>query len=96
MASKDGDEGSGSVTKVDQPYRDYANAREEDELPGDSQKTRGSGANGRGEQNFPFKLHYMLSDLEKDGLDHIVSWQPHGRCFVVHKQKEFVKHILPL
>lgn len=38
----------------------------------------------------------MLSELQKDGLDDVVSWQPHGRCFRVHKQKRFVKEILPL
>ena len=50
----------------------------------------------RSDRNFPEKLHYMLSELENDGLSHIVSWQPHGRCFLVHKQKEFVEVILPL
>lgn len=48
------------------------------------------------ESNFPVKLHYMLSDMEGDGLDHIVSWQPHGRSFTVNKPKEFVEKILPL
>jgi len=38
----------------------------------------------------------MLSELEKDGLSDVVSWQPHGRCFHVHKQKRFVKEVLPL
>jgi hypothetical protein len=33
----------------------------------------------------------MLENVEKDGYDHVVSWQPHGRCFVVHKPKEFVE-----
>lgn len=37
------------------------------------------------EPNFPVKLHYMLSELEDDGLEHIASWQPHGRCILVHK-----------
>ena len=32
----------------------------------------------------------MLDGVKAEGLDHIVSWQPHGRCFVVHKPKEFV------
>jgi hypothetical protein len=50
----------------------------------------------RGEQNFPVKLHYMLSELEIDGMDDIVSWQPHGRCFLVHKQQEFVNKVLHL
>lgn len=44
---------------------------------------------------FPVKLHYMLTETEKDGLEKIVSWQPHGRCFVVHDQKLFVQRILP-
>jgi hypothetical protein len=39
---------------------------------------------------FPLKLHDMLRHLEVDGLSHIISWQPHGRCFVVHKPREFV------
>jgi hypothetical protein len=48
------------------------------------------------DQNFPVKLHYMLSDMEADGLAHIVSWQPHGRSFTVHKPAAFVEQILPL
>jgi hypothetical protein len=50
---------------------------------------------GRGtEPPFPIKLHSMLEHVEKAGMASIVSWQPHGRCFVVHQQEEFVKHIL--
>ena len=37
----------------------------------------------------------MLSSIEKDGNSHIVSLQPHGRCFVVHKPKEFVSLVMP-
>lgn len=55
-----------------------------------------SGGNTSAGENFPAKLHYMLSEIERDGLGHIVSWQPHGRCFMVHKQKEFEQKILPL
>jgi len=43
---------------------------------------------------FPLKLHEMLHKVESHGLEHIVSWQPHGRCFVVHKPQEFVQ-LLP-
>jgi len=39
---------------------------------------------------FPLKLHEMLISTAAEGMDHIVSWQPHGRCFLVHKPKEFV------
>jgi hypothetical protein len=48
------------------------------------------------EESFPYKLHYMLTELETDGMDDIVSWQPHGRCFLVHNQKAFVEQVLPL
>jgi hypothetical protein len=51
---------------------------------------------GRGsEQTFPVKLHYMLEHIDKEGLSSVVAWQPHGRCFVVHKQNDFVEKILP-
>lgn len=45
---------------------------------------------------FPVKLHSMLDKIEADGLGHVVSWQPHGRCFVVHDTKEFVRHVMPV
>lgn len=44
---------------------------------------------------FPVKLHSMLDAIERDGYAHIISWQPHGRCFLVHKPKEFVSTIMP-
>lgn len=46
-------------------------------------------------QSFPSQLHHMLDDAELKGFDDIVSWQPHGRCFVVHKVTEFVDKVLP-
>ena len=44
---------------------------------------------------FPEKLHYMLSCMDEEETDDIVNWQPHGRCFTVHKPKEFVEDIMP-
>lgn len=44
---------------------------------------------------FPVRLHNMLSGVEAQGLTHIVSWQPHGRSFLVHKSREFTDHIMP-
>jgi hypothetical protein len=44
---------------------------------------------------FPVKLHAVLDQVEADGLAHVVSWMPHGRCFVIHDPKEFVDHIMP-
>jgi len=45
---------------------------------------------------FPLKLHEMLDQIEKDGHSDVISWQPHGRCFVVHQPKEFVRYVMPL
>jgi HSF-type DNA-binding len=94
--------GSSSSTLVD--YVDYAdevesissNAGGEHQPPLLDSTEDAAGANGSAEQNFPVKLHYLLGDMEKDGLDHIVSWQTHGRSFTVHKPKDFAKLILPL
>lgn len=44
---------------------------------------------------FPVKLHLMLNLIEKDGLDHIVGWQPHGRAFIVRDIKRFTSDIMP-
>lgn len=69
-------------------YHDYAS--EAEKVPGSTE-----GVN-HGEHNFPVKLHFMLSELETDGMDDIVSWQAHGRSFLVHKQMHFVDKVLPL
>ena len=44
---------------------------------------------------FPIKLHEALLCIEEYGSDRIISWQPHGRSFKIHKQKEFELIILP-
>jgi hypothetical protein len=46
-------------------------------------------------QMFPTKLHLMLSSAESQKFDHIVSWQPHGRCFKVHQPLRFVDEVMP-
>ena len=84
--------------KVVHKYHDYANnvegiAESAEDRHHSEELSRSM---NRGEQNFPVKLHYMLNELEKDGMDDIVSWQPHGRCFLVHKQQQFVEQVLPL
>lgn len=42
---------------------------------------------------FPFKLHDVLGDAEKDTNTHIVSWLPHGRGFKVNNIDVFVESI---
>ena len=44
---------------------------------------------------FPQKLHEFLDQVERDGYAHVISWQPHGRCFVIHKPKEFEASVMP-
>mmetsp|Transcript_19475 Transcript_19475/g.29282 ORF Transcript_19475/g.29282 Transcript_19475/m.29282 type:complete len:310 (+) Transcript_19475:115-1044(+) len=44
---------------------------------------------------FPIQLHMMLDTVEREGYAHVVSWQPHGRCFVIHDQKQFHSFIMP-
>jgi hypothetical protein len=38
----------------------------------------------------------MLERIEEDGYAHVVSWQPHGRCFVVHNPSKFVSEVMPI
>jgi hypothetical protein len=43
---------------------------------------------------FPEKLHDMLSRMDEEGTNNVISWQPHGRCFLIHKKKDFVNHVM--
>jgi hypothetical protein len=43
---------------------------------------------------FPWKVHKMLDAVVEEGLEDVVSWQPHGRSFTVHKPKVFVEKIM--
>jgi hypothetical protein len=95
--NREAKEGTDTEKKVAHNYNDYANEVEKvEERAGNQLIEEHTSMNRGGEQNFPVKLHYMLNELEKDGMDDIVSWQPHGRCFLVHKQQQFVDQVLPL
>lgn len=43
-------------------------------------------------RKFPQKLHKLLDD---NFYSDIISWQPHGRSFRVHKKKEFERVVMP-
>jgi hypothetical protein len=77
-------------------YRDYSNVNEHVLKENGSPAGDVGGISSKKDKNFPVRLHYVLSEMEKDGLQHIVSWRPHGRCFIVHDPKLFAKNILPL
>jgi hypothetical protein len=44
---------------------------------------------------FALQLHEMLVAVERDGRSDIVSFQPDGRCFRIHKPEAFLSDILP-
>jgi HSF-type DNA-binding len=47
------------------------------------------------EDLFPAKLHYVLEQVESDDRSDVITWQPHGKAFLVKDKKEFVKNFLP-
>lgn len=44
---------------------------------------------------FPVRLYNMLEGVARESQEDIVSWLPHGRCFVVRKTREFVDEVMP-
>jgi HSF-type DNA-binding len=44
---------------------------------------------------FPVKLHVVLDAIEVDGCADIMSWQPDGQGFSIHKSDQFETVILP-
>lgn len=76
-------------------YHDHAQVNTISDGEDGSDELRNRGPRGGVSVPFPSKLHVMLSKVEDDGLSDIVSWQPHGRCFIVHKPKEFVSKVMP-
>lgn len=56
-----------------------------------SKKTR-KGPRGGVATPFPVKLHQLLESKEHS---EIISWQPHGRCFILRKPKDFLETVMP-
>ena len=78
---------------VEKEYHDHAYERDLGTSDGAEQPKK-KASRGGVSHPFPEKLHTMLDEVEEQGLDHIVSWHPHGRSFAVHKPKEFVALIM--
>jgi hypothetical protein len=47
------------------------------------------------EHVFPWKVHSMLEEAEREGFQHIVSWMKYGTAFQVHDTREFVAKVMP-
>ena len=48
--------------------------------------------------HFPSRLHEMLGTIEDGDTSYkakIVSWQPHGKCFLIKNKEEFIAKVLP-
>eukprot|EP00980_Cylindrotheca_fusiformis_P030328 scaffold24656_cov181-Cylindrotheca_fusiformis.AAC.5 len=73
-------------------YHDHATEEPENNFQQDIPIPRRRGGVA---MSFPMKLHAILDQVEADGLAHVISWQPHGRCFAVHKVKEFTDFVMP-
>lgn len=50
----------------------------------------------REEPTFPERLHYALENAEKDGYEDAISWQLHGRSFLVHDPEKLTEKVLKL
>lgn len=74
---------------VGSSYRDYSRL-----TPAEAQQIWGQERALAGGTQFPTKLYDMLVQAEPD-MNHIVSWQPHGRSFLIHNKVLFVAQILP-
>lgn len=44
--------------------------------------------------HFPLKLHKLLEQLELEGKQHIIGWNPDGKSFAVFRPKEFAAEIM--
>ena len=69
---------------------DYVDYSQEEEDPGVYLARRGT------EPTFPERLHFALESAEKDGHDEAISWQPHGRAFIVHDADKLTENVLKL
>lgn len=62
---------------------------------GFAKKSDDGGRERDSKQKFPWILHQVLEDAEKNDNDHIVAWSESGISFKVHKRDELMKQILP-
>lgn len=75
---------------VQHDYHDHANEKDTTEKDAPVQRQRGGVT-----LPFPIRLHRVLTKVEEEGKADVISWQPHGRCFVIHKPKQFVTEVMP-
>jgi HSF-type DNA-binding len=52
-------------------------------------------ADRKPERRFPWTLHRLLEDAEREDRQDVVAWMPSGNAFIVRKRDVFVKETLP-
>ena len=75
---------------VQHDYRDHAQTTAAQASLVPQKKRRGGVA-----VHFPVRLHEAMLAIEADGYGHVMGWQPHGRCFVIHKPRILEEELLP-
>ncbi len=78
--------------RVKHDYHDYARVME---LPSQLDMDMVAKASGGVNNPFPTILHKLLSETDMMGCSHLISWQTHGRSFLIHKPREFVREVVP-
>jgi HSF-type DNA-binding len=71
-------------------YHDHAWVPDESDCEDDTPRRGGVAV------SFPARLHDVLDRVEREGWGHVISWQPHGRCFLIHNPHDFQEHVLPV
>ena len=52
-------------------------------------------ADSNKQMSFPLLLYWILEEAVDMGYDHIVSWRPHGRAFVIHDKEALERVVMP-
>lgn len=78
--------------RVKHDYHDYARVME---VSSHVEMEIAAKASGGVNNPFPTILHKMLSESEAMRFSHLISWQSHGRSFLIHKPREFVRDVVP-
>ena len=80
---------------VQHDYHDHGCDLDESENNGKlSKKQPRKGPRGGVTTPFPVKLHMLLEQNLHENVD-VISWQPHGRCFLLRSPKDFLNSVMP-
>mmetsp|Transcript_15763 Transcript_15763/g.25540 ORF Transcript_15763/g.25540 Transcript_15763/m.25540 type:complete len:549 (-) Transcript_15763:327-1973(-) len=53
------------------------------------------GSNANTSEQFPYKLHRILTQAQQEGFDDIITWSPHGKSFRIFSKERFVEEVMP-